>query len=203
MATFRLKALNERAEDDALRESAEDGAIVEGVIPERPMLCVAVAKLESDAAEDEREQHDQDRKVDRGQDDREGERESRQKRDPAEHEPGLVAVPDRRDRVHDQIARIPIGREAIEDADAQIEAVQKHIEKDADSKHERPDRHEIENERAHNRPPGPVAGSAWTGPAGRPLSIGSGSAAASPGPRRTSLTISAKPAENMTRYTRQ
>ena len=31
-------------------------------------------------------------------------------------------------------------RESIEDADAQIEAVQEHIEKDADAEHERPDR---------------------------------------------------------------
>ncbi len=117
-----------------LREGADDGAVVEGVIPERPMLRVAVAELEGDAAEDERQQHDEDRKVDRGHDDREGEREGGHEREPAEHEPGLVAVPDGRDRVHDQIARIPIGREAIEDADAQIEAVQKHIEKDADAR---------------------------------------------------------------------
>ena len=59
MAAFRLKALNERAEHNALREGAKDGAVVEGVIPEGPMLGVAVAELESDAAENERQQHDE------------------------------------------------------------------------------------------------------------------------------------------------
>ena len=59
VAAFGLKALNERAEHDALREGADDRAVIEGAIPEGPMLGVAVAELESDAAEDEREQHDQ------------------------------------------------------------------------------------------------------------------------------------------------
>ena len=138
-------------------------------------------------------------KIDRRYDDGEGERESGHERNPAENEPGLVAVPDRRDRVDDQIARIPIGRESIEDAHAEIEAVQEHVKEDADAEHERPDGHEIENGLAHDLPPGPVDGSAWTGRRGRPLSIASGSIAASAGPRRISLTISAKPAENMTR----
>ena len=167
------------------------------------MLGVPVAELESDAAENEGQQHDQDRKVDRRQNDRKSEREGGQERDAAEHEPGLVAVPDRRDRVHDPVARIPVGREAIEDAHAQIEAVQKHIEKDADAKHERPDGDEIDNGLGHGRRPPSVDGSAWTGRPGRPLSIASGSPAASVGPSCTSLTIKAKPAENMTRYTRQ
>ena len=120
-------------------------------------------------------------------------------RNPAENEPCLVAIPDRRDRVHDQIARIPVGRESVEDAHAEIEAVQQHVKKDADAKNERPDRHEIEDGLAHGRAPAPVDGSARTGCCGRPLSIASGSIAASAGPSRISLTISAKPAENMTR----
>ena len=128
-----------------------------------------------------------DRKIDSWNDDRECERESRHKRKSAEHQPGLVAVPDRRDRVHDQIARIPVGRESIEYAHAQIEAVQEHIEKDADAKHERPGGHEIKNGLGHSRCPVSVDGSAWTGCAGRPLSIGSGSVASSAGPSRTSL----------------
>ena len=75
VAAFGLEALDERAEHDALGESAEDGAVVEGVIPEGPMLGVAVAELERDAAKDERQQHDEDRKIDRRYDDGEGERE--------------------------------------------------------------------------------------------------------------------------------
>ena len=200
MAAFCLKALNERAEHNALREGANDGAVVKGVIPEGPMFGVAVAELECDAAKDERQQHDDDRKVDRWNDDRECERESGHKRKSAKHQPGLVAVPDRRDRVHDQIARIAIGRESIEYAHAQIEAVQEHIEKDADAKHERPDGHEINNGLSHRRRPVSVDGSAWTGCAGRPLSIAFGLGQTPRRDRvRTSLIISARPAGNMTR----
>ena len=160
VATFRLKALNECAEHHALREGAEDGAVVEGVIPEGPMLGVAVAELERDATENERQQHDGDREINRRYDDRKSERESGHKRKSAEHQPGFVAVPDRRDRVHDQVARISIGRESVEYAHAQIEAVQEHIQKDANAEHERPDGHEIENGLAHDRRPVSVAGSA-------------------------------------------
>ena len=51
------------------------------------------------------EQHDEDREVHRRDDDRERERKRREQADAAEHEPRLVAVPDRRDRVHHQRAR--------------------------------------------------------------------------------------------------
>ena len=124
------------------------------------MLGVAVAELERNATKNERQQHDGDREINRWDDDRKCERESSHKRKPAEHQPGFVAVPDGRDRVHDQVARIPIGRESVEYAHAQIEAVQKHIHKHANAEHERPDGHEIENGRAHNRRPVSVAGSA-------------------------------------------
>src|ERR1700733_3614424 len=76
VASFRLKALNERAEDNALREGAKDGAVVEGAIPEGPMLGVAIAELERNATENERQQHDGDREINRRDDDRKSERES-------------------------------------------------------------------------------------------------------------------------------
>src|SRR5262249_55387858 len=92
-----LEALDEGAEDDALREGGEARAIGEAVIPEGCVFGVPVAELEGDAAEDEREQHDQDREIDRRYDDRESEREGSQQAKAAQHQPGLVAVPDRRD----------------------------------------------------------------------------------------------------------
>src|SRR5690242_7953853 len=118
-----LEALDEGAEHDALREGRERRAVAEGVIPEGEMRGIAIAELEGDPAEDERQQHGEDREVDGGNDDCESERECRQQPDPAEHEPGLVAVPDGCDRVHDEIARGAVWREAVEDADAEIEAV--------------------------------------------------------------------------------
>ena len=110
------------------------------------MLGVAEAELEGDAAEDQRQQHDQDREIDRRDDDREGQRERGQQPDAAEHQPGLVAVPDRRDGVHHQVARRGVRREAVEHADAEIEAVEQHVEEDAEPEDHRPDRHEIEND---------------------------------------------------------
>jgi hypothetical protein len=112
-----------------LSKSAEGRAVAEAVVPEGPALGVAKAELERHAAEHEREQHDQHREIYRGQDDGEGERKRREQRDAAENEPGLVAVPDGRNRVHHQIARLAVGREAVEDADAEVEAVEQHIEK--------------------------------------------------------------------------
>ena len=153
------KALDERAEHDPLGEGAEGRAVAEGVVPEGAMLGVAEPELEGDAAEDERQQHDQKREIDRRQDDGEGEREGREQRHAAEHEPGLVAVPHRRNRVHHQIARLAVGSEAVEDADAEVEAVEQHVEKDADAEDEGPDRHEIENIGAHLR--SPIRQAAW------------------------------------------
>ena len=46
-----------------------------------------------------------------------------------------------------------VGSEAVEDADAEVEAVEQHVEKDADAEDEGPDRHEIENIGAHLRSP--------------------------------------------------
>ena len=91
---------------------------------------VLEAELESDAAEDEREQHDQDREIDRRNDDGEGERKRREQAQSAEYQPGLVAVPDRRDRIHHDGARGVVRREAVENADAEIEAVEDDVIED-------------------------------------------------------------------------
>ena len=113
------------------------------------MLGVAIAEFERQPAEDQRQQHQQDREIDRGNDDGEGDREGGQQADAAENEPGLVAVPDRRDRVHHQFARTAVGREIVEHADAEIEAVERDIEEDADGEDGGPDRNEVE--RGHQR----------------------------------------------------
>ena len=88
------------------------------------------------------EQHEQHREIHRRDDDGEGQRKGREQCEAAEHEPCLVAVPDRRDRVHDEVARLQVGLEAVEDADAEIEAVEQHIEEDAGGEDDRPERDE-------------------------------------------------------------
>src|SRR6202163_999577 len=146
------------------------------------MLGVAVAEFEGEPAEDQRQQHQEDREIDGGNDDGESDREGGQQADAAENEPGFVAIPDRRDRVHHQFARAAVGREVVEHADAEIKTVERDIEEDADGEYGGPDRNEVE--RGHQRV-SPVAGaSASIGDFGRPLTTGAASSEAE-GPRQT------------------
>ena len=89
----------------------------------------------------------------------------RQQAQAAQHQPGFVAVPDRRDGIHQQIARGFAVGEIVENADAQIEAVQQHIEEHRQAQDQRPHRHEIED---HGASPG----TGLTGAAGRPAPTG-------------------------------
>ena len=58
---------------------------------------------------------------------------------PAEHQPGLVAVPDPARSSSSPGCAIAIRRKPVEDADAEIEAVEQHIDEDADAEDECPD----------------------------------------------------------------
>ena len=168
--------------------------IAEAAIPERQMLSVAEAELEGDAAEDQRQQHHHDREIDGRDDDGEGERKGGEQRQPAQHQPSLVAVPDRRDRVHHQVARFAVALEAVEHADAEVEAVEDDVEADADAKDQRPERHEVEDERLHRQLLLSSLGSASTGRAGRPLSMASVCLSAAVGPLRASRAMMVRPA---------
>src|SRR5207253_410295 len=61
----------------------------------------------------------------------------------AEDEPGLVAVPERRDRVHQGVAVAFAAREGEENADAEIETVEDDIEADGGGDEQRPDDREV------------------------------------------------------------
>ena len=201
LAARHLEALDEGAEHEALGEGGNGRSVAEGMVPERPVLGIAEAELERDAPEHEGQQHDQDREVDGRNDDGEGQREGRQQPDAAHHQPGLVAVPDRSDRVHHRVARRRVGRQAIEHADAEIEAVEEDVEEDRGADDQGPDRHEIEHLR-HRVPPSPALATtapATTGASGRPPSTWASRLAASPGPRRTTRSIRRRPAGYMTR----
>src|SRR3546814_15841419 len=67
-----------------------------------------MAELEGDAAEDEAEQHGDERRIERRKDGGVGQREDREKADAAEHQPGLVAVPDGGDGIHRDVAVVPL-----------------------------------------------------------------------------------------------
>src|SRR5262249_31021845 len=125
----------------------------------------------------------------------EGERKGGEQADPAEHEPGLVPVPDWRDGIHDQRALLSSVRQPVEHADAEIEAVEEDVEEHAHAEDDSPERHEVERHHA------PVIGSAVTGSRGRPLSIPAGSTDASLKPRATTRAMRVTPAGKMMRYT--
>src|ERR1051325_8018273 len=186
-----MKSLDERAQYHALREGGDGRAVGESTVPHRHMLRIAEAEFERDAAKHECQQHHQDREIDSRDDDRKGKRKGREKSHAAQNEPGLVAVPYGCDGIHHQVSPAAFVDEAVENADAQIEAVQRDIEEDAGSDDQRPDGNKIDH-RA-------ISGGATTGSRGRPLSIACG--ATSTIPLRTTRAIMNTPAGNISRYT--
>src|SRR5262249_3719249 len=101
----------------------------------------------------------------------------------AQHQPGLVAVPYGRNRIHHEIAGSSVRHEVVENAHAQVEAVEQDIEEEAGAQDQRPHGHEVQ--RVHSAVPS-GASSAWTGSRRRPLSSGALVSGANAGPLRTS-----------------
>ncbi len=129
-AVLDLDALDQPAQDQALAECGEGRAGREGEIPIRLAGDGDHAKLERHPAKDERQQHHNDGQIERRHDDGVGLRERDPEPAAAEHQPGLVAVPERRDRVHHLVALALVAREGKQDAGAEIEAVEDHVERD-------------------------------------------------------------------------
>ena len=148
-ACLDMDALKDGAERDPLRQRGDARAERERDVPQRPVTRIAPAELERDAAEDQPEQHCDDQRVGRRQDDRIGEREGGEQAAAAHHQPGLVAVPDRRDRVHRLVALVADREAREEDADAEIEAVHDDIGEDREADDPGPDDGEIDA--AHRR----------------------------------------------------
>ena len=168
------------------------------MVPEALVLDVAKAEFEGDAAEYQCQQHEQHGEVQRRDDDRESQREGGEQGEAAKHQPGLVAVPDRRDGIHDQVARLEVRLEAIEDADAEIEAVEQDVEEDAGGDDRRPDRNEADDGVHHASPLG--CSSTVIGLLGLPPSISSSRcASATAGPLLTMRAMIHAPAGKMIR----
>ena len=176
------ETLDEAAEHQALGHGREQRAVVERLVPEMTAGARLEAELEGDAAQDERDQHDQERQVGAREDHRIGEREGAEQGRPAEHQPGLVAVPDRRHRGHHQIAVLIARGVAEEDADPEVEAVEQHVHHHGERDDPGPGQGQIDAEIAHRRQPaGPAADS---GRAARPWASAAGARGC--GPRCTS-----------------
>jgi hypothetical protein len=135
--------LDDAAEDHALAEGGEDRARGEGKVPIAVTRLRDAAELERHAAEDEGEEHDDHRQVKRRHDHRIGSRKRHEKAAASEHQPGLVAVPEGRERAHHHVAILLPAGEGKEDADAEVEAVEDDVEGDRGGDEERPDDREV------------------------------------------------------------
>ncbi len=134
------QAADECTKHHALEEGCDQRAADKGLVPD--MLALAdhlEAELERHAAEDQPHQHEDDRQIERGQHHRIGQRKRGEQPGTAEYQPGLVAVPDRRDGVHHHVALRGVLHEGKEDADAEIETVHHHVHHDAEDDDHRPD----------------------------------------------------------------
>ena len=140
------QALDVGPEYQTLRESCHHRTEVEGAIPQ---LAPArqVPKFERHTAEDKPDQHDQDRKVHRRNDDRERERKCGIERDTPEYQPRLVTVPDRGHRIHHQIAARLVRRKGGQDAHAEVEAVEQNVHEHRQRQNAGPKRDEIKAHR--------------------------------------------------------
>src|SRR5207247_5107611 len=105
--------LNESTQHETLWQGRDERAVMKGRIPSVARTRRSLeAQLEGNASEDQGHQHDKNRKIEGRQNDGEGEGEGSEEGDPAQDEPGFVAIPDRRNRVHHKIARCVPGRTA-------------------------------------------------------------------------------------------
>src|SRR5262249_3359418 len=131
----------------------------------------------------------QNRKIYSWDDDSEGERKCSQEPEAAQDQPSLVAVPNRRDCIHDLVAGGCVGCEAEQHADAEIEPVEHDIEEHRQSEDQGPNRHEVENLAHRISPSARPSAPASTGACGRPPSIGDASSLECSGPLRTMRSI--------------
>ena len=137
--------LDEAADDQALGDGRHQRATSEGRRPEPLAAAPPVqSELERHPAQDQGEQHDHHGDVERRHDHGVSGRKGGQQPAAAHHQPGLVAVPDRRDSVHHQVAVGRVAREGEQDPDAEVEAVQQHIEQHRDGQDTRHDQGQVE-----------------------------------------------------------
>ena len=108
------EAVDHRADNHPLGEGGQNRTAHKGAIPERAVRWRRVkAEFKSDAAENKPDQHQGEGDRQRIDNYRIGQWKSAKQPRAAEHQPGLVAIPDRRDAVHHDVAirRVPRGTE--------------------------------------------------------------------------------------------
>ena len=134
----------EEAYDYAVRSTAA------GAAPPAPDLILdQVQRLERHAAQDQAQQHRDQRRIQGWQDDGIGQRKGSEQAAAAQHQPGFVTVPYRRDAVHRRVAILPHLEQREEDADAKVEPIHHDIGDDRKADDGGPDDSQVD----HPSPP--------------------------------------------------
>jgi len=186
-------ALDETAEDQALRRRRQGRAAGEHLGPEFPApIARAEAEFEGHAPEDQAGEHQQHRQVEGRHQHRIGQRKRRQKPAAAQHQPGLVAVPDGGDGVHHHVPILLRPGEREQDAEAEVEAVEGDVEQHRDGDQRGPDQRQIKHQLSS---PGVVSsGALASGEPGARSWRGAGSARAATGPSAIRRRMNRAPA---------
>ena len=144
--------MDQCAEGHALHEGGQQRAGEEAGIPPTAVARVAPAELERHTAEHEPQKHRDQRRVERRKDNRVSERESGEQPAATQHQPGLIAVPHRRDGIHRLIAVHSYREEREQDADSEVETVRHDISGDPEGNNKRPDGGEVHQRSSRSRP---------------------------------------------------
>ena len=137
-AAFNLHALQHGAQDHALRKGGEQRAKGKGAIP-NPQPCCPRPIFKGHAAQDQPDEHRDKRRVNRRHDHGIGQWERRKQPATPQHQPGFIAIPNRRDGVDCGVAVIAAPQPWEQDANAEIEPIHHHIAKDGDGDNAGPD----------------------------------------------------------------
>src|SRR5207245_4429063 len=147
--THNRNTLDEGHAYDTLNKRRDNRAIVERAVPERAAAWILETEREGDGAKGQSDKHHEDRELGGRHDDGKGQRKGGEQRQAAENQPGLVAIPDRCDGVHHDRAIDGIGREAMENADAEVEAVEHVVKEHAGGNDDGPDPDETDRGLRH------------------------------------------------------
>ena len=144
-------AVEDPPQDEALGEGGDEAPEAEGEAPEGGALGV-VAKLEGHPAEDEPEEHDDERDVKGGKGDAVEEGEGPEEHPAQDHEPGLVILPHALEACHHDAPLPFIPGEEGDHAHAQVEAVGDGIVEDEKTDDQEPDFGNVRVKPCHYRP---------------------------------------------------
>ena len=177
-----MHPLQDGAKRDALRQRCEQRSAGKGDVPAVALALGSPAEFEGDAAEHQPKQHHDHWRIERRHQHRIGQRKRGHQAAAAEHQPGFVAVPDRGDAVHDDVAISLLREQRKQDAEAEVETVHDDIDEHRKRDDEGPDDRKVDCH--HRAAPSATAPAAGVMPAvrvgtscGGPCSPGCGGAA--------------------------